>query len=63
MEFGISEMMVDLHRTYDKPLTHDRLFQWHTMLTNGRRNLVDKGIVLKTGDLKGTRYWLALDKE
>lgn len=42
-EFGISEMMVDLYRTYDRPLTHDQLFQWHTMLTNGRRDLVDIG--------------------
>lgn len=42
-EFGISEMMVDLYRTYDKPLTHDSLFQWHKMLTNGRRDLVDIG--------------------
>tara|TARA_R110002049_G_scaffold6484_2_gene40722 strand:+ start:30600 stop:31718 length:1119 start_codon:yes stop_codon:yes gene_type:complete len=42
-EFGISEMMVDLYRTHNKPLTHDHLFQWHTMLTNGRRDLVDIG--------------------
>ena len=42
-EFGISEMMVDLYHSYNKPLTHDRLFQWHSMLTNGRRDLVDIG--------------------
>ena len=42
-EFGISEMMVNLYQTYDKPLAHDQLFQWHTMLTNGRRDLVDIG--------------------
>jgi Fic family protein len=42
-EFGISEMMVNLYQTYDKPLTHNQLFKWHTMLTNGRRDLVDIG--------------------
>jgi len=42
-EFGISEMMVDLYQSYNKPLTHEGLFQWHTMLTNGRRDLVDIG--------------------
>jgi Fic family protein len=42
-EFGISEMMVDLYRTYDNLLTHEQLFQWHRMVTNGRRDLVDIG--------------------
>ena len=42
-EFGISEMMVDLSQRYNQPLTHDRLFQWHTMLTSGRRDLIDIG--------------------
>lgn len=42
-EFGISEMMVDLYQSYNKPLTHDRLFQWHSMLTNGRRDLTNIG--------------------
>lgn len=42
-EFGISEMMVNLYGTYDKPITIDKLFQWHMMLTNVRRDLVDIG--------------------
>ena len=42
-EYGISEMMVDLYRNYDKSLTHEQLFQWHKMLTNGRRDLIDIG--------------------
>lgn len=29
---GIVEMMLDATRHYDKPLTHDRLFQWHGAL-------------------------------
>lgn len=43
-EFGISEMMVDLYKNFDKPLTHEQLFNWHKMLTNGRRDLTDIGI-------------------
>jgi len=42
-ESGISEMMVDLYRNYDKPLTQDLLFEWHKMITNGRRDLTDIG--------------------
>jgi len=38
-EQGIAEMMVDLHRQFDAPLTHERLFRWHQMLMNGRRDL------------------------
>lgn len=42
-EYGIAEMMVDLYLNYDKPLTHNQLFQWHEMITNGRRDLIDIG--------------------
>ena len=42
-EFGISEMMVDLYHNFNKPLSHDQLFEWHKMLTNGRRDLTDIG--------------------
>jgi Fic family protein len=42
-EFGISEMMVDLYLNFDKSLSHDQLFSWHKMLTNGRRDLTDIG--------------------
>lgn len=42
-EQGISEMMVDLYKTYQTPLTHEQLFNWHRMLTNGRRDLLDIG--------------------
>ena len=38
-EQGIAEMLVDLYRTSDQPLTHEKLFSWHRMLTNGRRDL------------------------
>lgn len=42
-EFGISEMMVDLYLNYNQPLTHNILFLWHKMITNGRRDLTDIG--------------------
>lgn len=42
-EFGISEMMVELYKNFDKPLAHEQLFNWHKMLTNGRRDLTDIG--------------------
>lgn len=41
--FGISEMMVDLYQNYSKQLTHQQLFDWHKMLTNGRRDITDIG--------------------
>lgn len=42
-EFGISEMMVNLYQTYKEPITDEYLFEWHRMLTNGRRDLLDIG--------------------
>lgn len=42
-EFGIAEMMVNLYRTFDQPLTHKGLYEWHRMLTHGRRDLTDIG--------------------
>ncbi len=42
-EYGISEMMVDLYRNYETPLSHEGLFKWHEMITNGRRDLSDIG--------------------
>ena len=42
-ERGIAEMLVDLYKAFDEPLTHQKLFDWHTLLTNGRTNLVDIG--------------------
>lgn len=38
-ELGISEMMVDLYFNYNKSLNHNQLFEWHKMITNGRRDL------------------------
>jgi Fic family protein len=42
-EQGISEMMVDLYKTYDAELTHEQLHSWHEMVTRGRRDLQDIG--------------------
>lgn len=42
-EQGISDMMVDVYQGYAGKLSHDVLFRWHGMLTNGRRDLRDIG--------------------
>jgi Fic family protein len=42
-ERGIAEMMIDLHRHYDQPVTHATLHGWHRMITNGRTDLHDIG--------------------
>jgi Fic family protein len=42
-EHGIAEMMVDLYKTFEEPLSNEMIFRWHVMLTNGRRDLMDIG--------------------
>lgn len=42
-EQGIAQVMVDLYKGFQSPLAHDKLFNWHSMLTNGRRDLNDLG--------------------
>lgn len=37
-EAGIAEMMVDLYNNFESPLNHQTLFDWHSMLFNGRRD-------------------------
>jgi Fic family protein len=42
-ERGISEMMVDLYKTFSAPLSDGMLFNWQHMLLSGRRDLTDVG--------------------
>jgi Fic family protein len=42
-ERGIAEMMVDLYRSFAKPLSEEMLFRWHRMVMSGSRNLRDVG--------------------
>jgi Fic family protein len=42
-EQGISEMMVDLHRSFAESLSGDMLFSWHRMLFKDRGGLGDVG--------------------
>ncbi|MBU4527921.1 MAG: Fic family protein [Hoeflea sp.] len=42
-EQGIAEMMTSLYRTFDEPLSHSGLFEWHRMLTSGCTDLTDIG--------------------
>jgi Fic family protein len=38
-ERGVTEMMVDLYRSFEAPLTHETLFAWHRMLMSGARSI------------------------
>jgi Fic family protein len=42
-EEGIAELMVDLYRTFARPLSSAMLFGWHRMLLRGRRDLKAAG--------------------
>jgi len=42
-EQGIAEMMVDVYLSFAEPLSDDRLFAWHRMVTSGRQDLKDIG--------------------
>jgi Fic family protein len=42
-EQGIADMMMDLHRRFMEPLTHETMFRWYGMLTAGRRDLKNIG--------------------
>ncbi|MDI1277345.1 Fic family protein [Methylobacter sp.] len=42
-EQGIAEMMVNVYRSFEAPLSHAMLLEWHKMLTNGHRDLSDIG--------------------
>jgi Fic family protein len=42
-EQGIAEMMVDLYHSFREPLSQRMLFEWHKMVTAGRRDLADIG--------------------
>ena len=48
-EQGIADMVMDLHRGFAEPLTHEIMFRWHSMLTAGRRDLKNLG-AYRTGD-------------
>jgi Fic family protein len=36
---GIAEIMTDVYLHFDKPLTNEIFFNWHSMLMNGRRDI------------------------
>jgi len=42
-EEGVAAMIVDLYRSFEGPLSHDRLFGWHRKLMKGRADLRDVG--------------------
>ncbi len=42
-EQGIAELLVDLYRSCDEPLSEAQLFRWHELLMQGRRDIKDVG--------------------
>jgi Fic family protein len=42
-ERGITEMMVDLYRSFAEPLSEEILFRWHRMVMSGSRDLKNIG--------------------
>ncbi|MCK5375002.1 MAG: Fic family protein [Alphaproteobacteria bacterium] len=42
-EQGVAEMFVDLYTSYNEPLNHEKLYLWHEMLMNSRRDLRNIG--------------------
>ncbi len=42
-EIGMAELLCNVYETYDKPLTHEMLWEWHTMLFNGQTKIEELG--------------------
>ncbi len=42
-ESGIANMLTDLYKNFNVPLTHKTLYSWHKMITNGRNDLREVG--------------------
>lgn len=49
-EGGIAELVSSGFKSWDKPLSTEMLFEWHRMVCNGRRDLVDVGAWRSQGD-------------
>jgi len=49
-EQGIADMMVDLYRRFDAPLTKEDLFRWQSLLMSGRADLAAHGAYRQGGD-------------
>jgi Fic family protein len=48
-EQGMAEMMLDLYHHFDRPLTHEAIFNWHAKLMLGRKDIHDVGCY-RTGE-------------
>jgi Fic family protein len=49
-ENGIAELMVDVYKNFNTPLTHTTLYKWHKMICNGRRDVEQIGAYRKHED-------------
>lgn len=41
---GYADMMHNIYKTGDKPLTHDKIFAWHDMIMRGRTDMQNGGL-------------------
>jgi Fic family protein len=48
---GVAEMMTDVYLHFDKPLSNETFFNWHSMLMNGRRDIETIGDYRKHEDV------------
>jgi Fic family protein len=42
-ESGMAELLCNVYQTFDKPLTHEALWQWHSMLFKDSSSMADNG--------------------
>ena len=42
-ESGMAQLLCDVYESYDKPLTHEMLWRWHSMLFKDLSNIADCG--------------------
>jgi Fic family protein len=42
-ELGMANLMCNVYDTYDHPLTHEMLFEWHELLMHNEQKVSDKG--------------------
>jgi Fic family protein len=50
-EQGMAELMVDLYRSYEKPLSDNLLFDWHRKIFRGAKNRIEVGHYRSSPDL------------
>ncbi len=61
-ESRIAKLLLDVYETFDRPLTHEMLWQWHSILFDGQSHMSDYGTYRTHTDpmqIVSNRYGLA----